>query len=110
MDSESNSAEVSCTICWSDPKRLSDGLRLLEKEDDPELDVTAAAAYKEEVDEILLQLQKHSEALQGRENRKARSEIGKEINVLKARPKYVDACRVAKQLQPSHGHFIKLDN
>merc|ERR1712207_72713 len=46
-------------------------------------------------------------ALTGKDNKKARTELSKEVSTMKAEEKYVDACKVVKGLAPPKGNFVK---
>merc|ERR1712014_164644 len=46
-------------------------------------------------------------ALTGKDNKKARTEMSKEVSAMKAEEKYVDACKVVKGLAPPKGNFVK---
>merc|ERR1712014_299932 len=41
------------------------------------------------------------------DNKKARTELSKEVSTMKAEEKYVDACKVVKGLAPPKGNFVK---
>merc|ERR1712113_185173 len=43
--------------------------------------------------------------LTGKDNKKERTAVSKEISAMKADPKYVDACKIAKDLPPPNGNF-----
>merc|ERR1711920_899321 len=43
--------------------------------------------------------------LTGKDNNKERTAVSKEISAMKADPKYVDACKIAKDLPPPNGNF-----
>merc|ERR1712087_1034260 len=47
----------------------------------------------------------HEKTLTGKDNKKERTAVGKEISAMKADPKYVDACKIAKDLPPPNGNF-----
>merc|ERR1712014_422479 len=49
-------------------------------------------------------------ALTGKDNKKARTELSKEVSAMKAEEKYVDACKVVKGLPPPKGNFAKSQN
>merc|ERR1712176_1508141 len=46
-------------------------------------------------------------ALTGKDDKKARTEMSKEVSAMKAEEKYVDACKVVKGLAPPKGNFVK---
>jgi len=84
------------------------GLALLEaeKSEDIQFDVDAGAKYKAEVDAEIAKLQEEEAKLTGKDNKKARSELGKKVMNMKNEPKYVDACKAAKGMPPIHGNFV----
>merc|ERR1712014_397344 len=46
-------------------------------------------------------------ALTGKDNKKARTELSKEVSTMKTEETYVDACKVVKGLAPPKGNFVK---
>merc|ERR1712039_911802 len=75
--------------------------------DQVEYDVEAATAYKEEHDTKIKEKEEAAAALTGKDNKKARTELSKEVSTMKAEEKYVDACKVVKGLAPPKGNFVK---
>merc|ERR1712066_161297 len=57
------------------------------------------------VDEQIAALEAEAAALTGKDNKKARTEKSKEASNLKLEPKYIDACKVVKGLEPKNGNF-----
>merc|ERR1712066_736815 len=57
------------------------------------------------VDEQIAALEAEAAALTGKDNKKARTEKSKEASALKTEPKYIDACKVVKGLEPKNGNF-----
>merc|ERR1712217_663878 len=47
-----------------------------------------------------------AEKLTGKPNAKARSELGKQVQAMKADPMYIDACKVVKGLEAPNGNFM----
>jgi len=72
-----------------------------------ELDEAAATAFKAEADVKIAALDAEAAALTGKDNKKARTEKGKEASALKTTPEYIDAVRVMKGQQPKNGNFAK---
>merc|ERR1711972_434292 len=70
-----------------------------------ELDTAGAEAYKKTIDEQIAALEAEAAALTGKDNKKARTEKSKEASNLKLEPKYIDACKVVKGLEPKNGNF-----
>jgi len=92
-----------------DQKRAVEGLALMTEKKDAELDSDAANKFKEEVEAKIATLDAEASLLIGKDNKKARQEKDKEKAGLKADKQYIDACKVAKGLQPPNGFFIKKD-
>merc|ERR1712048_275056 len=46
-------------------------------------------------------------ALTGKDNKKAHTELSKEVSTMKTEEQYVDACKVVKGLAPPKGNFVK---
>merc|ERR1711920_1219226 len=64
-------------------------------------------AYKEEHETKIKEKEDAAAALTGKDNKKARTELSKEVSTMKAEEKYVDACKVVKGLAPPKGNFVK---
>merc|ERR1712118_435151 len=58
-----------------------------------------------EIDGKIAALEAEAAALTGKGNKKARAEKSKAASNLKTEPKYIDACKVVKGLEPKNGHF-----
>merc|ERR1712190_206519 len=80
---------------------------LFGKEDEVEYDVEAATAYKEAHETKIKEKEDAAAALTGKDNKKARTELSKEVSTMKAEEQYVDACKVVKGLAPPKGNFVK---
>merc|ERR1712217_876701 len=65
----------------------------------------AAAAFKNEHEAAIKVKEDHEKTLTGKDNKKERTAVGKEISAMKADPKYVDACKIGKDLPPPNGNF-----
>merc|ERR1712217_941038 len=78
-----------------------------EKEAEVELDLEGATTYKEEHEAKIKEKEEAAAALTGKDNKKARTELSKEVSTMKAEEKYVDACKVVKGLAPPKGNFVK---
>merc|ERR1711920_683688 len=82
------------------------GLALFEKETvETTIDKEAAAAFKTEHEAAIKAKEDHEKTLTGKDNKKERTAVSKEISAMKADPKYVDACKIAKDLPPPNGNF-----
>jgi len=71
------------------------------------LQIESAQEFKDHVEKQIADLQHQMEKLSGKENHKERAVKGKMLSQLRASPRYIDACRVVRGAQPSHGHFLK---
>merc|ERR1712050_678156 len=69
------------------------------------IDKEAAAAFKNEHEAAIKVKEDHEKTLTGKDNKKERTAVGKEISAMKADPKYVDACKIGKDLPPPNGNF-----
>jgi len=99
-------AEVKGTAIME--QQAAAGLKLFGADTGPaELDVAGAESYKADIDAKIAALEAEMAKLTGKDNKKERAAKGKEVSELKAEPKYVDACKVAKGLEPKNGHFAK---
>merc|ERR1719160_960490 len=72
-----------------------------------EVDKEAAQKFKDETDAKIAALDAEAAALTGKDNKKARTEKSKEASAMKTDPKYIDAQKVVKGLQPKNGNFTK---
>merc|ERR1719473_2499028 len=72
-----------------------------------EYDKDAAQMYKDETEAKVKAIEEEAEKLTGKENKKLRSEKGKEAAALKNTNEYNDACKVVKGSDPVHGNFVK---
>merc|ERR550537_799696 len=52
-------------------------------------------------------MEEEVKTLTGKENKKAQTEKKKQISAAKNDPKYIDATKVVKGLEPKNGNFIK---
>merc|ERR1712084_166965 len=86
---------------------MGQGMALFGTEDQVEYDVEAATAYKEEHDTKIKEKEDAAAALTGKDNKKARTELSKEVSTMKAEEQYIDACKVVKGLAPPKGNFVK---
>merc|ERR1712217_341881 len=86
-------------------KQAEAGLKLLQGDAEAVLDVPGATAHKEDVDAQIAAMDLEIAALSGKDNKKARTAKEKEKAALKVDPKYIDACKVVKGLQPPNGNF-----
>merc|ERR1719236_380064 len=64
----------------------------------------------DQCDAEIKQMEEEVKTLTGKDNKKARTEKSKEISAAKNDPKYIDATKVCKGLEPKNGNFIKSKN
>jgi hypothetical protein len=88
-------------------KAAEQGMALFAKADEVEYDVDLATTYKEEHEAKMKEKEEAAAALTGKDNKKARTELSKEVSTMKTEEKYVDACKVVKGLAPPKGNFVK---
>merc|ERR1712072_675631 len=72
-----------------------------------EYDVAAAKKHMEECEAAVKAMEEEVKTLTGKENKKAQTEKKKAISAAKNDPKYIDATKVVKGLEPKNGNFIK---
>merc|ERR1719281_433596 len=89
-------------------KMAEAGMALFAKEgaEDVEVDTAAAAAFKTEHERAIEEKSELEKSLTGKDNKKQRTAVAKEIKDLKNDPKYIDACKIAKGMDPPKGNFI----
>jgi len=89
-------------------KMAEAGMALFAKEgaEDVEVDAAAAAAFKAEHEKEIEGKTELEKTLTGKDNKKQRTAVAKEIKDLKNDPKYIDACKIAKGMDPPKGNFI----
>merc|ERR1712232_1199528 len=88
-------------------KAAEQGMALFASADEVEYDLEAATTYKAEHEAKIKEKEDAAAALTGKDNKKARTELSKEVSAMKAEEKYVDACKVVKGLPPPKGNFAK---
>jgi len=88
-------------------KQAEAGMALFAKDSQEEakLDVPGAEAFKQEQEAAIKVKEEEANALTGKDNKKARTEISKQVAAMKVDPKYIDACKVVKGLAPPSGNF-----
>lgn len=88
--------------------QAEEGMKLLsqkERENEVQVDLAAAKACKELIEQQIAALEAEAAALTGKENKKARTEKEKAKSALKNQHDYIDACKVMKGLKSVHGNF-----
>jgi len=88
-------------------KQAEQGMALFSKDAELEFDVDAATAYKEQHEAAMKEKDELVATLTGKDNKKQRTEVSKEVAAMKVEEKYVDACKVLKGLAPPKGNFVK---
>merc|ERR1712048_63551 len=88
-------------------KAAEQGMALFEKEEEVELDLEGATAYKAEHEAKIKEKEDAAAALTGKDNKKARTELSKEASTMKTDEQYIDACKILKGLPAPKGNFIK---
>merc|ERR1711871_816923 len=89
-------------------QRAAEGMKLFEASSaSVELDLEGATKFKEEHEAKIAALEAEVATLTGKDNKKARTEKGKEASNLKNELQYIDACKVVKGVEPKNGHFMK---
>jgi len=86
-------------------KQAQAGMALFKAEAEVQLDKPAAEAFKASHEALLGEMQKVIDSLTGKDNKKERTAKSKELSELKVDKQYVDACKVAKGLNPVNGFF-----
>jgi len=90
-------------------KQADAGMKLFKKDAVKEVDLAAATAFKEEMEAKMAAIDAEVAALTGKENKKARTEKEKEKAAMKNQKDFIDACKIAKGLEPVHGFFTKAE-
>jgi len=94
-----------------DELRKEEGMKLFEQDAagaaTVEYDPVAAQKHMEEVEAAIKAMEEEVKLLTGKENKKAQTDKKKAISAAKNDPKYIDAGKVVKGLEPKNGNFIK---
>merc|ERR1719160_1622131 len=73
-----------------------------------EYDTEAAEQFMNECDAAIKAMEEEVKLLTGKENKKIQTEKKKAISAAKNDPKYIDATKVVKGLEPKNGNFVKV--
>merc|ERR1719478_1300726 len=73
-----------------------------------EYDIDAAQAHMAEAEAAIKVMEEEVKTLTGKDNKKAQTEKKKAISAAKNDPKYIDATKVVKGLEPKNGNFVKV--
>merc|ERR1711904_236510 len=88
--------------------RAEEGLKLFAQEGGSvEYDVEGAKSFVAEHEANIKAMEEEVKTLTGKDNKKAQTEKKKQISAAKNDPKYIDATKVVKGLEPKNGNFIK---
>merc|ERR1711985_24709 len=69
-------------------------------------DISGATQFVAEWEASIKQMEEEVKTLTGKDNKKAQTEKKKAISAAKNDPKYIDATKVVKGLEPKNGNFI----
>lgn len=102
-------AEERAKALTVDEQRAQAGLALFEAEDGAKavLDVAGATDFKEKHEAQIKKMEEEVATLTGKDNKKLRTELSKEVSSMKNKLEYIDACKVVKGLEPKNGFFAK---
>lgn len=83
-----------------------EGMKLFAVEAKIDFDTAGAQAFKDTHDAAIKAKEAEAEALTGKDNKKARTEVSKQASAMKQDPKYIDALKVLKGLPAPNGNFM----
>jgi len=86
--------------------QADEGMKLFAKDPIITFDSEGAANFKKVHEASIQEIESKSEKLTGKANKNARSELGKQVQSMKAEAKYIDACKVVKGLEAPNGNFM----
>lgn len=86
--------------------QADEGMKLFKPEASITFDTEGANNFKLVHEAAIKEKQDQAEKLTGKQNKNARSEIGKQVQAMKADPMYIDACKVAKGLEAPNGNWM----
>jgi len=86
--------------------QADEGLKLFVKDPIITFDTEGAANFKLVHEAGIKEIEAKAEKLTGKPNAKARSELGKQAQTMKADQMYIDACKVVKGLEAPYGNFM----
>lgn len=86
--------------------QADEGMKLFAQEPVFTFDTKRASDFKATHEAAIKAKQDQAEALTGKANKTARSELGKQVQAMKADPMYIDACKVLKGLEAPNGNFM----
>jgi len=86
--------------------QADEGMKLFAKDPVITFDSEGASSFKMAHEASIQKIEAQAEKLTGKPNAKARSELGKQVQGMKADPMYIDACKVVKGLEAPYGNFM----
>eukprot|EP00930_Biecheleria_cincta_P081850 TRINITY_DN7125_c0_g2_i2.p1 TRINITY_DN7125_c0_g2~~TRINITY_DN7125_c0_g2_i2.p1 ORF type:complete len:291 (-),score=95.03 TRINITY_DN7125_c0_g2_i2:303-1064(-) len=86
--------------------QADEGMKLFKPEAEIMFDTDGASNFKLLHEAAIKEKQDQAEKLTGKQNKNARSEIGKQVQSMKADPMYIDACKVVKGLESPNGNWM----
>lgn len=86
--------------------QADEGMKLFAKDPIISFDTEGAANFKKVHEASIQEIEARAEKLTGKANKNARSELGKQIQSMKADPMYIDACKVVKGLEAPNSNFM----
>merc|ERR1712159_906918 len=91
-----------------DQLRAEEGMKLFEQQGVAvTYDISGATQFVAEWEASIKQMEEEVKTLTGKDNKKAQTEKKKAISAAKNDPKYIDATKVVKGLEPKNGNFVK---
>jgi len=86
--------------------QAEEGMKLFKPEANIMFDSEGASNFKLLHETAIKVKQDQAEKLTGKQNKNERSEIGKQVQAMKADPTYIDACKVVKGLEAPSGNWM----
>lgn len=86
--------------------QADEGMKLFKPEAKIMFDAEGASNFKLLHEAAIKEKQDQAEKLTGKQNKNARSEVGKQVQTMRADPMYIDACKVVKGLEAPNGNWM----
>lgn len=86
--------------------QADEGMKLFKPEAEIMFDAEGACNFKLLHEAAIKEKQDQAEKLTGKQNKNARSEVGKQVQTMRADPMYIDACKVVKGLEAPNGNWM----
>jgi len=87
--------------------QADEGMKLFTRDPIITFDTEGASNFKSVHEAGIKEIEAKTEKLTGKPNAKPRSELGKQVQAMKADQMYIDACKVVKGLEAPYGNFMK---